>query len=200
MEKPNVKRLLIAMLLLPAMAVAAGCEVEDKSGGESSGDSSEGSTMKGGFEAKGDYHPHMAAGKSVKVDGVRYRILSAKTAKTLGNEFSKETADGLFLVMHVKAANDRKESSSLSDEVMAIEANGNTYKPDSEGTFAHLISQGGDQNDDPFFLRDIQPGTSTKGYVVFDLPKKVATKSKLEVRFNELGFGPTYGYLAVPAR
>ena len=180
--------------------VIAGCEVEESGSSDSSGSESAAKDGGGGFEATDDHTPKMGVGETVKVDGVRYKILSAETAKTLGNEFSEETADGQFLVLRISARNDRKKSSTLTDSVMAIEASGNTYEPDSEGTFAFLISRGGDQNEEPFFLRDIQPGTGTKGYVVFDLPKKVAKKPDLSVRFNELGFGETHGYLAVPPR
>lgn len=181
--------------------VIAGCEVEE-SGSSGSSDSESAAKDGGGrgFEATDDHTPKMGVGKTVKVDGVRYKILSADTAKSIGDEYVGETADGQFLVLRIRARNDRKKSSTLTDSVMAIEANGNTYEPDSEGTFAFELSRGGDQNEDSFFLRDIQPGTATKGYVVFDLPRKVLNKQDLSVRFNELGFGSTHGYLAVPPR
>jgi uncharacterized protein DUF4352 len=197
-----LKRIVGGLVLMTALATA-GCEVPEEETGSQESSGSKKSKKAGGFEAKGDYHPHMGVGKTVKVDGVRYRILSAETTKTIGDDefdFAKETADGRFLILRISAANDRKKSSSLSDDVMAIEANGNTYSPDSEGTFAFLVSRGGDQNEDPFFLRDIQPGNTTKGFVVFDLPASVANKAKLSVRFNELGFGSDYGYLMIPPR
>jgi hypothetical protein len=58
----------------------------------------------------------MGVGETVKVDGVRYKILSAETAKTLGNEFIEETADGQFLVLRISARNDRKKSSTLTGQ------------------------------------------------------------------------------------
>ena len=147
------------------------------------------------MEATDGCTPRLGPNKEVKVDGVRYRISSARTAQSVGGEFFEEKADGTFLILRITAANDRKESSTLTDDVMSIEANGKTFKSDLEGTTALQLS--GNSDEEPFFLRDINPDTTTKGVVVFDVPDSVLS-GKTQVRFNELGFGSTHGYLALP--
>jgi hypothetical protein len=60
---------------------------------------------------------------------------------------------------------------------------------DSEGTIAAV---GAGEN--PFFLEDIGPDATTRGKVVFDIPKSALKKNVL-MRFNELGFGTTHAYV-----
>jgi hypothetical protein len=43
-------------------------------------------------------------------------------------------------------------------------------------------------------LEDIGPDATSNGKVVFDVPKSALNK-KVEMRFNELGFGSTHGYI-----
>jgi hypothetical protein len=147
-------------------------------------------------EASDANTPHMTAKESVKVDGVIYRIKSARTATKLGGEYTSAEADGVFLVVKLTANSVRKESSTLNDDSIGLEAGGKTYKPDTEGTTALQLS-GGSKSDEPFFLRDINPDTTSSGSVVYDVPKSLLSK-KVEVRFNELGFGTTHGYIRLP--
>jgi hypothetical protein len=58
-----------------------------------------------------------------------------------------------------------------------------------------LLSSG--NGAEPFFLEDIQPDTTTTGTLVYDVPKAVL-RGDPELRFNELGFGETHAYIALP--
>ena len=71
-------------------------------------------------------------------------------------------------------------------------ADGNTYGADTDGTVA-AIGNG----DDPLWFDDIGPDATMDSKVVFDLPSS-ALKKRLSVRFNELGFGTTHGYIRLP--
>ena len=78
------------------------------------------------------------------------------------------------------------------DTAFQLEVSGNTYDTDTEGTIAAI----GD-GQEPLFFEDIGPDSTLTGKVVYDVPPKVL-KKRLEMRFNELGFGETRGYIALP--
>ena len=74
---------------------------------------------------------------------------------------------------------------------------GPEYSADLEGTTAVTLS-GSEGSEEPFFLESLQPDTTTTGTVVFDVPRS-ALRKKPELRFNELGFGSTHGYIRLPS-
>ena len=51
--------------------------------------------------------------------------------------------------------------------------------------------------EDPFLFESLGPDSTTTGTVVFDLPESKLSQ-KLELRFGELGFGETHGYIRLP--
>jgi hypothetical protein len=52
--------------------------------------------------------------------------------------------------------------------------------------------------DELFLLETLGPDSDKSGTVVFDIPKS-KLGDKLELRFGELGFGETHGYIRLPA-
>ena len=128
-------------------------------------------------------------------DALVWRITGAQKAASLGDTSigRGEDADGVFIVVNLRVTSKRNESATITDEAIRLEApNGNAYKADLDGTVA-AIGQG----QDPLFLEDIGPDATLESKVVFDVPKSVANR-KLEVRFGELGFGSTHGYIRLP--
>jgi hypothetical protein len=104
-----------------------------------------------------------------------------------------EKADGVFVVVDLKIRSAKSESVTLTDNVFQLEVNGKTYDPDTDGTVAAM---GAGEN--PLFLEDIGPDATTRGKVVFDVPKS-ALKKHPAMRFNELGLGSTHGYIKLPS-
>lgn len=148
-----------------------------------------------GNRASDDCTPHVASNKSVRVDALTWRATHVRVAKTLGEtQFGTgATADGRFVIVKLRVTSDRDESATLSDNVIQIEtADGRKYDADLEGTTAALTS-----GEDPLFLETLGPDQSTTSTVVFDLPQKVIAE-RPSLRFNELGFGSTHGYIRLP--
>jgi hypothetical protein len=137
----------------------------------------------------------VASTGSVRVDALIWRIKSARTAKTIGDQSYGlgAKANGRFVVVKLKVHSDKNESAQLSDNVIKLEIGGNTYDPDNDGTVA-VMGSGGDQ---PFFLDTVGPDSDRNGTVVFDVPTS-KLRDKVEVRFGELGFGETHGYIRLP--
>lgn len=148
-----------------------------------------------GNVASSDCTPHVGPNGQVRVDALIWSLESASTAESLGDqEFGLgETADGVFVVAKLRVRSDKDESATLTDNVWQLEVDGNTYDTDSDGMLAAM----GQGDDEPFFLEDIGPDSTRVGTVVFDVPPSVLSK-KLELRFNELGFGSGHGYIALP--
>jgi hypothetical protein len=205
------KRALLVLTAICAFALvtmgADSCSDTGSSGDDKSSDSgsstSESSPKKSancGTKATDDCTPHVSLKKQIRVDAIYWRVLSAKTASSLGDSSigTGENADGVFVVAKVKARSDKNESATLTDDAFKLTYKGGPeYSVDNEGSTAALLSSGSDSAEEPFFLRDIQPDTTTSGVLVFDIPKSALNK-KLELRFNELGFGSTHGYIRLP--
>jgi hypothetical protein len=148
-----------------------------------------------GSKATDDCTPHMTGKQSVRVDALIWSVKSAKTASGIGDQTygAGATATGRFVIVKIGVHSDKNESATLSDEAIKLEVGGNTYDADNDGTVAASLD-----GQDPFFLNTIGPDADRTGIVVFDVPKKVLSK-KVEVRFNEMGFGETHGYIALPS-
>jgi hypothetical protein len=97
------------------------------------------------------------------------------------------------VILKLRVHSDKNESATLSDNVIKLEINGNTYDPDNDGTIAAIGS--GEQ---PFFFDTVGPDSDRRGTAVYDVPKSKLS-GKIEVRFNELGLGSSHGYIRLPS-
>lgn len=149
-----------------------------------------------GSKATGECTPHVGPNNSVRVDALIWRLAAARQAQTIGDQQYGlgAKASGVFLVLDLSVHSDKNESATLIDSTIKLETDGNTYDADNDGTIAAMGS--GQQ---PFFLDTIGPDSDRRGTVVFDVPRKVLDQ-KVEIRFNELGFGSTHGYIRLPSR
>jgi hypothetical protein len=120
---------------------------------------------------------------------------SAKTSEQLGDTSIGlgEKADGVFVVTRLRVHSTKGETAALSDDTIKLEVPGGaTYSADIEGSTAALLSSGGGgQSEEPFFLRDVQPDTTTTGLVVFDVPPNVLDRSQSCASTNSASARPT---------
>jgi hypothetical protein len=148
-----------------------------------------------GIRATDDCTPHVAMGRSVRVDALYWNVTNVETASSIGDmQYGLgEKADGTFVVVNLKVRSAKSDSVTLTDNSIALEtADGKKYKADNDGTVAAVGA-----GEDPLFLEDIGPDATVHSKVVFDLPASALHK-KLSIRFNELGFGTTHGYIKLP--
>jgi hypothetical protein len=146
-----------------------------------------------GTRATDDCTPEVGPDGKVRVDALTYRLMSAKSAATIGDtDYLGEKANGVYVILDVKVTSQKTESATLTDNVFKLEVDGKTYDPDTSGTVAAV----GD-GQEPFFLEDIGPDATIRGKVVFDVPKKVLRESP-KLRIGELGFGSTHAYIRLP--
>jgi hypothetical protein len=200
-----LKWIVIGFVGLVIIAAIAGGGSDSKSGGDdkatatsksdNASSSNKGTSDGCGTKATDDCTPHVASDGKVRVDALVWQVRSAKVTKTIGDQTYGlgAKASGRFVVVKLKVHSDRNESAQLSDNVIKLEINGNTYDPDNDGTVA-MIGDG----QQPFFLDTIGPDSDRNGTVVFDVPAS-KLDDKIEVRFGELGFGETHGYIRLPS-
>lgn len=146
-------------------------------------------------KATDDCTPEVASNRAVRVDALTWSVLGTRTTKTIGDQQYGlgEKADDTFLVVTIKVKSNKDESATLSDDnIKLVGSNGNTYSADSEGTIA-VIGSG----EESLFFEDIGPDQSHTSKVVFDVPQSVLD-SGAKLRFNELGFGETHGFIKLP--
>ena len=149
-----------------------------------------------GTKATDDCTPHVSFGGSVRVDALVWKVQSVRAATALGDQQYGlgAKANGRFVVVTLKVHSKKNESATLTDNAFQLEVDGNKYDTDSDGTIAAMGA-----GEEPFFLEDIGPDADVTGKVVFDVPKSVLSK-KVEMRFNELGFGSTHGYIDISSQ
>jgi hypothetical protein len=144
--------------------------------------------------ASGDNTPRVGPKGSVEVDTLRWNLLDAKTTKKIGDqEYGLGAkANGIYVLAKLSVKNNKTESVTLTSEAVSLVSGETVYTPDTKAEVA-LVGAGGNT----FLLEDVGPGVTAKGSVAFDVPPKVL-KHHPELRFNELGFGETHGYIALP--
>jgi hypothetical protein len=202
-----IKWIVLGFVGLVVIAAIAGGSSDSKSSGDTAGSgasdaassSSKSSDAKKpdgcGIKATDDCTPHVSSAGKVRVDALVWHIKSARVTETIGDQKYGlgAKASGKFIVLKLGVHSDKDESADLTDNSIKLEVNGNTYDADNDGTVAAVGA-----GEKPFFLDTIGPDADREGTVVFDVPESVLGK-KIEVRFNELGFGETHGYISLPS-
>jgi Domain of unknown function (DUF4352)/Protein of unknown function (DUF2510) len=138
--------------------------------------------------------PIVGPNGSVEVDTLRWRLGDSEATKTIGNqEYGLGAkANGVFIVADLSVTNNKDESVTLTSETVSLVAGDNTYDTDTNAETA-FITEGGKT----FFLEDLGPGVTGTGKVGFDVAPQVLNQHP-QLRFNELGFGETHGYITLP--
>lgn len=187
-------------VLLVVIAAIAGGGASDKSGPGSNSASDSGASMQSradscGFKATSDCTPRVGPDGRVRVDALIWRLKSARKSATLGDQTYGlgAKANGTFVIVRLGVKSDKDKSVTLTDDVVKLEVAGKTFDADIDGTTAAIGA-----NEDPFLLESIGPESTVTGTVVFDVPDSLINK-KLQLRFGELGFGDTKGYIRLPS-
>jgi hypothetical protein len=190
------KWMLGAFGLLVVIGIAAGGSNTNTSGSPDTEKSSARVAVPCGSKATDDCTPHVGSNDSTRVDALIWRLSSVRQTATIGEQQygGGARANGIFVVLKLRVHSDKNESATLMDSTIKLETRGNTYDADNDGTIAAIGA-----GEEPFFLDTIGPDSDRRGTVVFDVPRSVLDH-KVEVRFNELGFGSTHGYIALPSQ
>ncbi|GAB3556442.1 hypothetical protein GCM10027344_02300 [Spelaeicoccus albus] len=109
-------------------------------------------------------------GDSVKSGHFKFTVTEVKDGvHKVGSSGWQETADGQYIVVSVDVKNIGDESETFwGDDQKLVDADGKKYSADDDAAIALEDSNG--------LLEEINPGNTTKGKLIFDVPKSVTPK------------------------
>lgn len=101
-------------------------------------------------------------GQPLMVGDVVFTVTGTSTATNIGGEYGKSSS-GEFFILDVVVKNEGKEAITTDSSFFKLKSGDITYEADSEaGIWAN--------EENNFFLQDVNPGIENKGKVVFDIP------------------------------
>ena len=119
--------------------------------------------------ASSEKAPAALSNEGVSSD-VKIKVESFDSAESLGdNEFNKVAAQGIFKVAKVTITNGQKDAVTLdSTSFKLVDDQKREFGTSTEG---HMALETSAEKKESFFLKQLNPGLSLTGYVVFDVPK-----------------------------
>lgn len=104
----------------------------------------------------------------VHVGNFAYRVDDIAFKKSVGNEFIRETADGVFLIIYLSLVNIDNESHTLDGSMFSLtDMDGTKYEYSIDGSTALEMS-----GYKTIFLKQCQPKIATSGILIFEVPQK----------------------------
>ena len=114
-------------------------------------------------------------GDKLSLKGTTYKVTGATTAGSVGDGFLEEQADGEFVIVELSLTNDKDEPATIfGDNLRLLGGNDKEYSVSTEAS----IAVGGDA---VLLLEEIQPEVTKKGTLIYDVPKKAVSGSRLQV-------------------
>jgi len=180
-----------------ALATAAGCgSSEENSSSSSPAKPASGPGSSGNEPSKNASEsntPSVGPTETVEVDDLRWKLQHAEKTSTIGEAgVTGAKANGVFVVVTLNVTNKKHETVTMTSEVVTLVAEKKEYKPSSDADIA-LSVEGGKT----FLIQELGPEVSLTGRAAFDVPPQVLGEHP-QLRFNELGYGTTHGYIALP--
>lgn len=153
-----------------------------KDGGSSSSGTSVSAPAETGNLISVDYN-----GKKVKaalVDETIHLVEKVEHRRSIGNEYTRQTADGEYLIVRLLVRNDSKKTRTIGASQMSIlNGAGQEFQSSSEGSTALMMT--GDKSAE-FLLTQVQPGLEKRISIVFDVPPG---SKNLKLKVPSGGFG-----------
>lgn len=107
-------------------------------------------------------------GDEISVGNFNYRVNSIKYRKSIGDEFSSQKADGIYLIINISLKNMDKEEHTLDNSLFKLtDESGKEYESSTEGTTA--LEMGGNQT---LFFKQCNPNIQKEGLLCFEVPEK----------------------------
>lgn len=138
--------------------------------GALSGNKGGSTNIQGGSTAQTNNETAKVAGlnETVQDGDLAFTVTSVEKVKTLGNQYSKKTAQGMYYVIAMKVENKGKKTATFDSSMAKVkDAEGREFERSIDGQTAKSMSEG--KTD--MFLQQIQPSLSVSGDLVFDLPE-----------------------------
>lgn len=107
-------------------------------------------------------------GDEITIEHFIYRVNGVRFAKSLGNEFAKQTADGIYLIVDLSLKNMDNEEHTLDNSMFKLtDASGTEFESSTDATTA--LEMDGKET---LFLKQCNPKIQKQGLLVFEVPEK----------------------------
>ncbi len=107
-------------------------------------------------------------GKPIEIGHFVYTVQNVSFRKSIGDEFFRETADGIYMIVDLSIKNVSNKTRTLDGSLFAV-----TDKSGTKYEFAinasTVLEMSGKKT---LFLKECQPNITTKGVLVFEVPEK----------------------------
>lgn len=125
-------------------------------------------------EGKGGSADVARVGDKMTLKGTTYQVTAATTADSIGDSYMREEATGVFVVVDIKLTNEKDEPATIMENnISLIGGNNKKFSTSNEAIFA--------LGDDSILMKEIQPGLTVKGKLVYDVPPKAVKGAYLQV-------------------
>jgi len=138
-------------------------------------------TITGGSNNDSDNKTHKM-GEKVKNGDLEVTVNSVETKDSVGSQYAPTTPKGTFVVANVTIKNNGNKALTVDSNMFTLKYKDKSYDADSGASMS--ANQSDDGNiENSFFLEQVNPDSTTEGYVVFDVSDKVANTEgkKLEI-------------------
>lgn len=109
--------------------------------------------------------------QSVTDGDLTFTVLNVKKQKTIGNQYTQKSAQGMYYLVTLKLENTGKQTKTFDSSMAKVtDDQEREYDRSIDGQTALVMSQGKVD----LFLQQIQPGLSYTGDLVFDLPENIS--------------------------
>ncbi|MCC6760569.1 MAG: DUF4352 domain-containing protein [Chitinophagaceae bacterium] len=107
-------------------------------------------------------------GDQIEVGNFTYKVNGIKFAKSVGNEFTRKTADGIYLIANVTFRNNDNEEHTLDNSFFKLtDENGTEFQSSTDGETALEMS-----GQETLFLKQCNPQITKSGLLIFEVPNK----------------------------
>lgn len=124
-------------------------------------------------EAKPKEEPKQEAPKEFSKEGVssdvKIVVGAVETKDAVGDDFTKETAQGVFKIVEISITNNQKDAITVdANSFKLVDDQGREFTYSVQAQTALDIANG---NTLDFFLKQLNPGLTQTGKIVYDVPK-----------------------------
>jgi uncharacterized protein DUF4352 len=136
--------------------------------------------------------PTVSRDGHVRVDALNWRVTDVQTAETIGDQSygGGAQAAGIYVIATLKVTSRQDKTVDLGTDTVKLDTGGESYDVDTDAAI------GFEGTPKPLLFEQIGPDVTKSMRVAFDVPKS-AVNGPLKLRFNELGFGETHGFINV---
>jgi hypothetical protein len=173
--------------IIPAALIVLGIIGAATGGGSSSQpasttSSTKSSSSKSSSDSSSSASTMYKVGQTFKVGEYEVKVNSVKKAKTISvmGGASTDKANGQYYIINVTLKNLSDTASTVDSSLFNLEHGGNKFSADSSATMDANMSSDGSSNNG-MFLKQLNPGVTVTGNLVFDVPANLNKGVVLDV-------------------